>query len=115
MDAAKASSYESEAAVWAQTPYIVKAETVGWDSISFNYQKNFKARKETFEKDNIKWTVFKASNFDIYVNCNFASAFHDQHMERIVNGEEETSDMREHKYLEKIDGEWKIITVFSIN
>ena len=109
LDAAKALSYEGEAAVWAHRPYIVRYEAVGWDSISVYYQETFKERKETFERDNIKWTVFKASNFDIYVNGNFASVFHDQQWERTVNGEESNGDIRELKYLEKIDGEWKII------
>ena len=113
LDAGRTNSYEGEAAVWAHTPYIYKAETVGWDSISFKYQENFKARKVRWEKDNNKWTVNKASNFDIYVNGNFASVFHDHYNEWTENGEEKTGDgNRGHKYLEKIDGEWKIIAVF---
>ena len=113
LDASRTNSYEGEVAVWAHTPYIVKNETVGWDSISFNYQRNFKARKDTMEQRNVKWTVRKASNFDIYVNGNFASVFHDHYNEWTENGEEKTGDgNRGHKYLEKIDGEWKIIAVF---
>ena len=108
LDAMKAFSYEGEAAVWAHRPYIVRIETVGWDSVSVHYQERFKVWKG---KGN-QIRVFTASNFDIHVNCNFASVFHDEHFEGIWNGEEMNVDGRPHKYLEKIEGEWKVITQF---
>ena len=107
LDAFKAQSYEGEASAWAHRPYIVRKKAVGWDSISVFYQK-------IMEKDTKNYFIkeFTASNFDIYVNGNFASAFHDEHMEIIREGKETINDSRPHKYLEKIDGEWKVITLF---
>ncbi len=110
LDAIKAKSYDAEAATWAHSPYIVRRDIVGWDSVSVFYQEMFK--KWNDEPENFQWKVFTAFNFDIYINGNFASVFHDEHFEGIFEGEEMTSDGRAHKYLEKIDGEWKVITLF---
>jgi hypothetical protein len=110
LDAIKAASYDGEAALWAQRPYIVRKDIVGWDSVSVFYQEMFK--KWNDEPENFQARVFTASNFDIYINGNFVSVFHDEHFEGIVEGEEMTSDGRAHKYIEKIEGEWKIITLF---
>jgi hypothetical protein len=109
LDALKAKSYDAEVATWAQTPYIVRRGIVGWDSVSVFYQESFKS---WFGKPENQIRVFTASNFDIYINCNFASVFHDEHIERIWDGEEITGDSRVHKYLEKIEGEWKVIALF---
>ena len=109
LDALKAKDYDAEVATWAHTPYIVRKDIVGWDSVSVFYQEGFKS---WFDKPENQIRVFTASNFDIYINCNFASVFHDEHTERIWDGEEITTDSRVHKYLEKIEGEWKVITLF---
>ena len=109
LDAIKDFSYEGEEAVWAHTPYIVRVDIVGWDSVSVFYQEGFKRWSANPEN---KIRVFTASNFDIHINGNFASVFHDEHYESFWNGEERTSDNRKHKYLEKIEGEWKVITLF---
>jgi hypothetical protein len=109
LDAIKAASYDGEAAVWAQRPYIVRRDIVGWDSVSVFYQEGYKQWND--EPEN-QIRVFTASNFDIHINGNFASVFHDEHYESFWNGEERTSDDRKHKYLEKIEGEWKVITLF---
>jgi len=108
LDAFIAKSYDATVATWAHTPYIVRKDIVGWDSVSVFYQEAYKQ----FKDPEYQFKVFKASNFDIYINGNFASVFHDEHLERIWDGEEETSDARAHKYLEKIEGEWKVITLF---
>lgn len=109
-DAVLALSYEGEAAVWAQTDYIVRRDARGWDSISAYYQEFFQSwRSDTMD---FEGRVFTTSNFDIHVNGTFASVFHDQHLEYVLNGEEHVSDGSEHKYMEKIGGEWKIITLF---
>ena len=110
LDAIKAKNYDAEVATWAQTPYIVRRDIVGWDSVSVFYQEMFKQWND--EPESFQLRVFTASNFDIYVNGNFASVFHDEHSEGIFNGEEGTNDGRVHKYLEKIEGEWKVITLF---
>ena len=110
LDAVKAFSYEGEAAVWAHRPYIVRKNTAGWDSVSVFYQKGFQEWKS--EPDKYLIREYTASNFDIYVNGNFASSSQDEHFEGIWDGEETSGDSRSHKYLEKINGEWKIITLF---
>ena len=110
LDAIKTKDYDAEVATWAETPYIVRRDIVGWDSVSVYYQEMFKQWND--EPENFQCRVFTASNFDIYVNGNFASVFHDEHSEGIFNGEEGTNDGRVHKYLEKIEGEWKVITLF---
>jgi hypothetical protein len=109
LDAFIAKSYDAIAATWAHTPYIVRKDIAGWDSVSVFYQEGFKSWYDETEN---QIRVFKASNFDIYINGNFASVFHDEHSERIWDGEEIIRDARAHKYLEKIEGEWKVITLF---
>ena len=109
LDAINAASYDGEAAVWAQRPHIVRRDIVGWDSVSVFYQEMFKKWNDEPENFSI---VFTASNFDIYVNGNFVSVFNDEHYEGIFEGEEMTFDTRVHRYIEKIEGEWKVITLF---
>jgi ketosteroid isomerase-like protein len=110
LDAFIAKSYEASAATWAHAPYIVRKGTTGWDSVSVYYQEGYKS---WFDEPEDEVKVFRASNFDIYINGNFASVFHDEHLEGFMDGEELVSDSRGvHKYLEKIDGEWKVITLF---
>jgi ketosteroid isomerase-like protein len=110
LDAVKALSFEGEAESWAHTPYIVRKDIAGWDSISVFYQEMFSDVKNDTGLTQV--SVFTASNFDIYINGNFASVFHDEHFEGTWKGEEMSSDGRPHKYMEKIEGEWKLITLF---
>jgi hypothetical protein len=112
LDAVKEMSAEGEASVWAHTPYVVREELVGWDSISIFYNDTFKKWKS--EPDNYSFKEFSASNFDIYVNGNFASVFHDQKWEGIIEGKEQSSSSRMLRYLERINGEWKVLTFFSV-
>jgi ketosteroid isomerase-like protein len=110
LDAIKAKDYDAEVATWVHSPYIERRGIVGWDSVSVFYQKRFKQWND--EPESLQVRVLTASNFDIYINGNFASVFHDEHFEGIFEGEEGTNDGRVHKYLEKIEGEWKVITLF---
>ncbi len=110
LDAIKAGDYDAEVATWVHSHYIVRRDIVGWDSVNVYYQEMFKRWND--EPENYQGRVFTASNFDIYINGNFASVFHDEHTERIWDGEEITGDSRAHKYLEKIEGEWKVIALF---
>jgi len=109
LDAYTALSYKAEAATWAHRPYIVRRDIVGWDSLSEYYKETFKERKE--DTENIIKAI-TAYNFDIYVNGNFASVFHDERYETTRNGQENAWDRSMHKYLEKIDGAWKVIAMF---
>ncbi len=110
LDAVSALSLEGEAAVWAQTPYIERRGIQGWDSVSVFYRNAF----ESWSSDSMNYQckVFTASNFDIHLNGTFASVVHDEHHEYVLKGEEQVHDGTAHKYLEKIDGEWKIIALF---
>ncbi len=113
LDAFKNVSYEGEASVWAHKPYIVGKKTVSWDSISAHYQTEFPDMKKLIEEDPDNHTIkeFTASNFDIYVNGTFAASFHDEYMEYIWEGKESNNKYRTLKYLEKINGEWKVIAI----
>jgi hypothetical protein len=107
LDAIVAKDYDAYVVTWVHSPYIERRGVVGWDSLSVFYQKSFNDPPEYFQA-----RVITASNFDIYINGNFASVFHEEHFEGIIEGEEITRDGRVHKYLEKIEGEWRVITVF---
>ena len=104
--------YEGEAAVWAHEPYIYHASVgvVGWDSLSTFYKTTF---REFIEKGPEYWTVreLSASNFDIHLNGNVAFVFYDEHFDGIREGEERSSVGRSLKYLEKKEGEWRIVAV----
>ncbi|OVE79411.1 hypothetical protein BVY01_02625 [bacterium I07] len=110
LDAIKAHSYEGEAAVWAHTPYIVRKKVKGWDRVSDYYRSLFEKAK----KDPNNYQFYEATliGADIYVNGNFASAFTTEHAEFIWEGEKVSNNRKPHKNLEKINGEWKIITLF---
>ena len=68
LDAFIAKSYDATVATWAHTPYIVRKDIVGWDSVSVFYQELYKQWKEP--ENQVR--VFKASNFDIYINHRFS-------------------------------------------
>ena len=107
LDAIVAKDYDVYVTTWVHSPYVERRGVVGWDSLSVFYQKTFNDPPEYFQA-----RVITTSNFNIYVNGTFASVFHDEHFEGIIEGEESTIDGRVHKYLEKVEGEWKVITVF---
>ncbi len=95
LDAYKSLSYKAEAATWVHSPYIVRRDIVGWDSVNVYYQEMFKRWND--EPENYQGRVFTASNFDIYINGNFASVFHDEHWEGIYEGEEGLEKFEEYK------------------
>jgi len=107
LDAIVNNDYDAHAEAWVHSPYIQWKDVGGWDSLSVLYQQWHNYPREYFQA-----RIMTTSNFDIYINGNFASVFHDEHFEGIMEGEETTYDARTHKYLEKIEGEWKVITVF---
>jgi len=113
LDAFENLSYEGEAAIWAHEPHVVKESagkvTVGWDSLSADYKMLFEAGKKDPENYTIK---FKATNFDIRVNGNFAACLCDEEAKGVWQGKDYHHNTRSVKYLEKRDGEWKIVAVF---
>ena len=118
LDAIRTASYEGEAAVWAHEPYIVHGTVpggavVGWDSLSVMYKKIFEEWKELMKNEPEKshrdeWT---GSNYDIHLNGNVAFIFYDEHNHGVWEGESYSNDSRTLKYMEKKDGEWKIVAV----
>jgi len=103
--------YNAAAAVWAHEPYIVRENAVGWDSVSAWYEDHFieNIGRMRQEPDSYYIHEFSTANFDIHINGNFASAFYDEYINGIWDGEEYKHRARRHHYLEKIEGEWKII------
>ncbi len=118
LDAARTADYEGEAATWANEPYIVIRKSgnkvIGWDSLSVYYKKTFKERKELMknEPDNYIIREFSGSNYDIHLHGDAAYILYDEHVKGIWEGEEFSNDPKVAKYLEKMDGEWKIVAVF---
>ncbi|MBD3274904.1 MAG: hypothetical protein GF372_06305 [Candidatus Marinimicrobia bacterium] len=98
-------SYDMQADIWAHTPYVERWGTTGWEAISQHYKTLFS------EQSGFEVIEFKVSNFDIHVNGTFASVFHDEYHKYRMRGEEITESTRVHKYLEKIDGQWKVIAL----
>ncbi|MCB7130424.1 MAG: nuclear transport factor 2 family protein [Candidatus Brocadiales bacterium] len=118
LDAVCSADYEGEAAVWAQEPYIVIRKSgrkiVGWDSLSVWYKETFEKNRELVQNEPDKYRIDECSgsNYDIHLNGNAAYIHYDEHAEGIWEGEEFSNDSKVAKYLEKIDGEWKIVAVF---
>ena len=99
-------NYDMQADIWAHTPYIERWGKTGWEAISDHYQNIFS------DESGFEVIEFKVSNFDIHVNGTFASVFHDEHLEYFVNGKKVVNNERTHKYVEKVDGQWKVIALF---
>ncbi len=108
LDFAKALSADGES-VWAHKSYVVRGNVISWDSVFAFYQTNFPKWKEEYQIDE-----FTAFNFDIHINANFAAVFHEEKMVGTYSGEDMTRVNRRLKYLEKINGEWKIIGEFNL-
>jgi|GEM_PF-1423303 hypothetical protein len=109
--------YEGEAAVWAHEPYIVRhsgdSYIVGWDSLSIFYKTWFGEVREKLKEDPEYLTMreYRASNFDIHLNGNVAFVFFDEHYDYTWEGEDYSGVSRGLKYLEKKEGEWRIVAV----
>ncbi len=117
LDVASNLDYEGEAAVWAHEPYIVRhsgdSYVVGWDSLSTFYKTGFKEGREKVKEDPEYWMVreFSAKNFDIHLNGNVAFVFYDEHFDGFREGKERSGVSRVLKYLEKKEGEWRIVAL----
>jgi hypothetical protein len=99
-------NYDMQADIWAHAPYIERWGKTGWDAISDHYQNLFS------DESGFEVISFEATNYEIYVNGTFASVFHDETHEYMRNGEKVVRNARTHKYLEKINGQWKVIALF---
>jgi ketosteroid isomerase-like protein len=106
--------YDGEAEVWAQEPYIIHASydpyLVGWEKIGAHYRTSFAPESEPRSVLH----VLTASNYDIHLNGNVAFVFYDQHSEYTEDGERKTGDGKLLKYLEKKNGQWRIIAIIPL-
>lgn len=104
-------SYQGEADVWAHEPYIMKmltngTRTLSWETIGGQYAKDFKETSADFEPD----FFTELSDFYIHINGKNAWVVFDQH--QIFpndSGKNELYESLEVRFLEKIDGDWKIV------
>lgn len=118
LDAVRTASYEGEAAVWAHEPYIFHSGGggfVGWDSLSVLYKKTFKEWKEFMKNEPDKYhrDEYTGINYDIHLNGNVAFVFYEDKIRGVWKGESVSTNGRRLKYLEKKDGEWKIVAVIT--
>ena len=102
-------SYEGEAEVWAQQPYIVRMQDigepdVGWDTIGALYKTIMEENPEPIED-----LAFTHTNINLQVHGDGAWVVYEQHLEGTVEGEPFSSDSREVRFLARLDGEWKIV------
>ena len=104
-------SLEGEQSVWANEPYVLRIggqsgnRTVGWDSVAAWY-------KNIFEQNPNGPANWKAtfSNYHIRVYDHAGWAVYDQHSEWTnEEGETESSDSWEIRFLEKKENQWKIV------
>jgi ketosteroid isomerase-like protein len=106
--------YDGEAEVWAQEPYIIHASydphLVGWEKISSQYKINFAPESEP----SYVLHALTASNYDVHLNGNVAFVFYDEHAEYTEDGERKSRDGKLLKYLEKKNGQWRIIAVIPL-
>ena len=87
---------------------------MGWDSLSVWYKETFENNKELVKNEPDKHRIDECtgSNYDIHLHGDAAYVLYDEHSEGVWEGEEFSNDSRVVKYLEKKDGEWKIVAVF---
>jgi len=110
-DAWRNRSLESEQAVWANEPYVLRIygssgnRTVGWDSLSTWYKSFFEQNPTVPSNVNVTF-----SNYHVRVYDNAAWAVYDQHVEWTnEEGETGSSDSWQIRFLEKKENQWKIV------
>lgn len=114
MDAWKNMDYEGIAAVWVHEPYVYKptpdGAIVGWDTVGTWFETTI---REIQEKGPEYFTMreLSASNFDIHLKCNVAFVLYDEHSDYTWEGKDYSGVSRNMKYLEKKEGEWKLIAI----
>ena len=106
-------SYEGEADVWAQQPYIVKMSsnaslTVGWDSVGAGYKTLMEENPEPIEDLEVTH-----SDHHIQIHGDAAWVVYEQDMKGKFEGEAISSNNREVRFLARIDGKWKIVYQFT--
>ena len=110
-DAWRNRSLESEQAVWANEPYVLRIigssgnRTVGWDSLSTWYKSFFEQNPTGPSNENVTF-----SNYHVRVYDNAAWAVYDVHWEWTnEEGETESWDSWQIRFLEKKECQWKIV------
>jgi hypothetical protein len=102
-------SYEGEADVWAQQPYIIRMSDtaepdVGWDSIGASYKSFMEEYPEPVED-----LEFTRTNVHLQIHGDGAWVVYEQHLKGKAEGEPFSSTTREVRFLARIDGGWKIV------
>lgn len=111
-EAYKNIDYESFISFWMHESYVSKDWfgsniTVGWDSLQPKFQKWFDKMEN--DPDQHKIERFDLSDFDISLNGNIAHVFYTVGGKAIYKGEIDTSKAVVLNFLEKQDGQWKIV------
>ncbi len=106
-------SYEGEADVWAQQPYIIRMvdtgkPDIGWDTIGMMYKTFMEENPEPIED-----LEFTHTNVHLQIHGDGAWVVYEQHLEGTVEGEPFSSDTREVRFLARLDGAWKIVYQYS--
>jgi len=102
-------SYEGEADVWAQQPYIIRMLgtgelDIGWDTIGAMYKTYMEENPEPAED-----LEFTHTNVHLQIHGDGAWVVYEQHLEWKAEGEPISSNSREVRFLARIDGGWKIV------
>ena len=103
--------FQGEAEVWAHEKYIMKMLTngtrsIGWDKIGGAYQKDFANSPEDYAAD----FFTELSDFYIHINGKNAFVVFDQHQVfEDDEGQNQIYESLEVRFLEKIDGDWRIV------
>ena len=106
-------SYEGEADVWAQQPYIMRMPgtlepDVGWDRIGAWYKSYMEENPEPIED-----LEFTHTNVHLQIHGDAAWVVYEQHLEGKAEGEPFSQDSRQVRFLARIDGQWKIVYQYS--
>ena len=114
MDAWKNMDYEGIAAVWAHEPYVYKptpdGAIVGWDTVGTWFETTIREIQEK-GPEYLTMRELRASNFDIHLKGNVAFVLYDEHSDYTWEGKDYSGVSRNMKYLEKKEGEWKLVAI----
>lgn len=103
--------YDSYVQVWAHEPHVVRMDpngqrTVGWSAVSDIYRNWMGATRRPVQD-----YTLATSDWHIHVNGSAAWAINNQHETGTVEGEPYATDVWNVRFLEKTDGQWKVVLI----
>lgn len=103
--------YDSYVQVWAHEPYVVRMapngqQTVGWNAVSDIYRDWIGTTRRPVQD-----YTLTTSDWHIHVNGSAAWAINNQHETGTVEGESFARDVWNVRFLEKTDGQWKVVLI----